>query len=127
MTSNKGEGLKEEELSEMRLSELSLKRSGSRSDLFRRYRDTNKNEVKDRAKAAKVGPSHQRQRKVVGVLVAGLSALVIAGGIFMWNWDDGRLAQPLIEQINPTSALLFSDHLNADILTNQMKRMLRLR
>ncbi|WP_154892170.1 hypothetical protein [Paenibacillus polysaccharolyticus] len=121
---------KEEEMSEMSPLESSLERSGSHFDLSRRYTDPDTNAVNDRAKAKdiskdtfKVGPILQRHRKSRrGILVAGLSALVIAGGIFMWNWDEGQLAKPLIEQINPASALLFTDHLNIDILTEQMKK-----
>ncbi|MGQ8875194.1 hypothetical protein [Paenibacillus sp. TSA_86.1] len=72
---------------------------------------------------AQVSPRHQRLRKNRrGFLVAGMSALVIAGGMFLWSWDDGQFAKSLMEQINPASALLFTDHLNVDILTDQMKK-----
>lgn len=114
---------KEVEMNETSLSESSLKRSGSRSDSSRGYRETGTNKVKDKAAAAKVGPGYQRLRKNRrGILVAGMSALVIAGGIFTWTWDDGQFAKPLMEQMNPASALLFSDHLNVDMLTDQMKK-----
>lgn len=121
---------KEEQMSEMSPLESSLERSGSHFDLSRRYTDPDTNAVNGRAKAKdiskdtfKVGPILQRHRKSRrGILVAGLSALVIAGGLFMWNWHDGQLAKPLMEQMNPASALLFTDHLNVDILTDQMKK-----
>lgn len=113
---------KEEEMSEMSPLESSLKCSNSLSNSLREYTDTDTNADKDKD-ASKVGPGHQRHRKSRrGILVAGLSALVIAGGIFIWNWDDGQLAKPLMEQINPASALLFTDHLNVDVLTDQMKK-----
>lgn len=122
------------EMSEMTPLKSSLKRSNSLSNSSRGYADTvtvtnaveDKVNVKDRDKdkdAFKVGSAHQRHRKSRrGFLVAGLSAMVIAGGIFMWNWDDGQLAKPLMEQINPASALLYTDHLNVDVLTDQMKK-----
>lgn len=67
--------------------------------------------------------SHKRLSKIRrGILAASMGVLVIAGGMFLWNWDDGQLAKPLIEQIHPASALLFSDHLNVDILTDKMKK-----
>ncbi|WP_154960749.1 hypothetical protein [Paenibacillus xylanexedens] len=120
---------KEEEMSEMSPVESSLERSNCLSNSLREYTDTDTNavkdkvQVKDQAAATKFGPRHQRHRKSRrGILVAGLSALVIAGGLFMWNWHDGQLAKPLMEQINPASALLFTDHLNVDILTDQMKK-----
>ncbi|WP_434748173.1 hypothetical protein [Paenibacillus amylolyticus] len=113
---------KEEEMSEMSPSESLLKRSGSSSNSFRGYRDTVTNAVKDKD-TMKFAPRHQRLRKSRrGFLVAGMGALVIAGGMFMWSWDDGQLAKPLMEQINPATALLFVDHLNVDILTDQMKK-----
>lgn len=115
-----------EEMSEMSRSEPSLKPSGLRSSSIRGYRETVTNVVKDTDTAkvtSKVTSRHQRLRKSHrGILVAGMSALVIAGGMFLWSWDDGQLARPLMEQINPTSALLFVDHLNVDILTDQMKK-----
>lgn len=115
-----GEADKGQEMREMSPSEPALKRSGSRSDTFSGDGGTVTYAVKD---TAKVTSRHQRLRKRrIGILAAGLSALVIAGGMFMWSWDDGRLAKPLVAQINPASALLFADHLNVDILTNQMKK-----
>lgn len=113
-------GSKGQEMREMSPSEPALKRSGSRSDTFSGDGGTVTYAVKDTAKATS---RHQRLRKRrISILAAGLSALVIAGGMFMWSWDDGRLAKPLAAQINPASALLFADHLNVDILTNQMKK-----
>lgn len=120
---------KGEDLNEMSPSEPSFKRPGAGFDSFRGYTDAvtntvkDKVQVKDQAAATKFGPRHQRLRKKhKGILVAGMSTLVIAGGIFMWNWDDGQLAKPLMEQMNPASALLFTDHLNVDILTDQMRK-----
>ncbi|PYE42399.1 hypothetical protein HUB98_20345 [Paenibacillus barcinonensis] len=67
--------------------------------------------------------SHRRLSKMrKGMFAAGMSAALIAGGLFLWNWEDGEIAKPLMEQLHPASALLFTDHLNVDILTDKMKK-----
>lgn len=65
--------------------------------------------------------SHKRHPRR-GTLVAGMGALVIAAGLFLWIWDDGQLVKPMIEQVYPTAALQLSDGLNTNLLTDKMKR-----
>ncbi|MGN7416245.1 hypothetical protein [Paenibacillus sp. SAF-068] len=65
--------------------------------------------------------SHKRRTRR-GPLVAGTGALVIAAGLFLWIWDGGQLAKPVIEQVYPTAALKLSDDLNTNLLTDKMKR-----
>lgn len=70
----------------------------------------------------KVGNVSHKRRTRRGPLVAGMGALVIAAGLFLWIWDDGQLVKPVIEQVYPTAALQLSDGLNTNLLTDKMKR-----
>ncbi|PZT52305.1 hypothetical protein [Paenibacillus silvae] len=95
--------------------------SGSKSLVhFKKYPNKVAVATKDRGEQRHKRLPQPKSRR--GILAASMGVLVIAGGMFLWNWDDGQLAQPFIEQIHPASALLFSDHLNVDILTDKMKK-----
>lgn len=69
-----------------------------------------------------VGNVSHKRRLRRGPLVAGAGAVVIAAGLFLWSWDEGKLVKPVIEQVYPTAALQLSDGLNTNLLTDKMKR-----